>query len=63
MLIEKALALLLSDQTLEGQLYEGKWLEYKLSDDGTQILRQNEPIRLEDLVLIEWRLPIKTTDQ
>jgi hypothetical protein len=62
MLLVEALVHLFNDKPLEGQLGLGKWLEYRVSDDGTKVLRQGEPVRLEDLLEIEWRVPEKSPD-
>ena len=62
MLLVEALMQLASGRTLEGRLSEGKWFEYRVSDDGTEVLRQGEPVRLEDFVEIEWREATKSPD-
>jgi hypothetical protein len=55
MLLAEALMQLASGKTLQGRLYQEKWLEYRVSDAGTEVLRQGEPVRLENFIELEWR--------
>lgn len=62
MLLTEALMKLAEGKTLEGRLGNGKWFEYRVSDDGTEILLHGDPVRLDDFIDLEWRDATKTSD-